>query len=216
MTFEPPKDYVSSDSDSTDTGNSVHDDTVHTITPDDKVTCTINPTSEPTSSADVVILSSPLKKGKKRKKNMNKWKANVAKKLRNTGKKYETNQKKIKNERSLKPPCTEKCKIKCTSKLTEDDRLKFFKSYWDLGEINKQRQFINNSMELIKPKYRYERVGGTRKKRSFNNAFYFYQNDEKIRVCKTFFKNTLDINDRPIRTVQKKRHLTGGMQDFFF
>lgn len=61
-------------------------------------------------------------------------------------------------------------------------------------------------MEPIQPKYQYVRVGGTRKKRDNNNAFYFRLNDQKVRVCKLFFKNTLDINDRPIRSVQEKRN----------
>ena len=52
----------------------------------------------------------------------------------------------------------------------------------------------------------YVRFGGSREKRANNNAFYFRHEDEKVRVCKTFFKGTLDINDRPIRTVQEKRN----------
>ena len=59
-------------------------------------------------------------------------------------------------------------------------------------------------MEPIQPKYQYVRVGGIRKKRNNNIAFYFRLNDQKVRVCKLFFKNTLDINDRPIQTVQEK------------
>lgn len=59
-------------------------------------------------------------------------------------------------------------------------------------------------MTTVKPKYRYVRERSTRRQ---NNAFYFEINNEKIRVCKLFFKNTLSINDRPIRTVINKRDL---------
>lgn len=114
--------------------------------------------------------------------------------------------KKVREDRKMGPPCTEKCKIKCSIKFTEKERMQIFTYYWDLGDVTKQRQFIANNMEPIQPKYQYVRVGGTRKKRDNNNAFYFRLNDQKVRVCKVFFKNTLDINDRPIRTVQEKRN----------
>lgn len=113
---------------------------------------------------------------------------------------------KVREERKMRPPCTEKCRLECSKKFTEDERMKIFASYWELGDIAKQRQFIVNNMELIEPTYRYIRVGAIRKNRDYNNAFHFRLNDQKIRVCKLFFKNTLDINDRPIRTVQEKRN----------
>lgn len=61
-------------------------------------------------------------------------------------------------------------------------------------------------MQTIQPKYRYIRQGGTRSPRNNNNAFYFFLKEHKVRVCKLFFKNTLDINDRPIRTVLEKQN----------
>lgn len=70
----------------------------------------------------------------------------------------------------------------------------------------KQRQFIQNNMEPIQPKYRYVREGGIRKKRDNNNAFYFMLNGKRVRVCKLFFKRTLNINDSPIRTVHNKKN----------
>lgn len=64
-------------------------------------------------------------------------------------------------------------------------------------------------MERITPKYRYTREGSNR---SINNAFYLSVRDSKLRVCKYFFKSTLGITDRPIRTVLEKQTLfTGGM-----
>ncbi|KAJ4428351.1 hypothetical protein ANN_24370 [Periplaneta americana] len=36
------------------------------------------------------------------------------------------------------------------------------------------------------------------------------KNNHKIRACKAFFRNNLDINDRPIRTVQNKRNKAAG------
>lgn len=56
----------------------------------------------------------------------------------------------------------------------------------------------------VTPQYRYQREGTCT--RDFNHAFYFYVEGKKIRVCKTFFKATLDITDSPIRTVLSKNN----------
>uniref|UniRef100_A0A2H1VPJ8 SFRICE_014553 n=1 Tax=Spodoptera frugiperda TaxID=7108 RepID=A0A2H1VPJ8_SPOFR len=133
------------------------------------------------------------KKSRKRLRNTNKWKQIVAKTLRNTGKEYVSNTKsnKIVPARSIKDPCTSKFRIKCVDNINEIDRNLLFQKYWALGNLELQRSFIRNCM--VEP----------------NNAFYFIVNDTKIRVCKTFFINTLGICDRQIRTVKKKTNAQG-------
>ncbi|XP_074027858.1 uncharacterized protein isoform X1 [Leptinotarsa decemlineata] len=72
--------------------------------------------------------------------------------------------------------------------------------------------FIHNCTTEIIPKYRYVREGGQRQRRNHNAAFFFNLGDRRIRVCELFFRNTLDINDRPIRTVfEKKDKLAGAV-----
>lgn len=58
-------------------------------------------------------------------------------------------------------------------------------------------------MENINPLYRYLKSTGSNK-RNLNQAFYFSVNNIKIRLCKTFFKSTLSINNRIIRIVFSK------------
>nr|CAH7739725.1 unnamed protein product [Callosobruchus chinensis] len=144
-------------------------------------------------------------RGRKRKLGPEKWKKNVAKKLRNMGEAY-TNIKNNKaySKRELQPPCDERCKLKCFNKISEEERTTIFKMYWALGSIQRQRDFISACMTTVKPKYRYTREGSTRRP---NNAFYFDFKNQRIRICKKFFRNTLCINDRPIRTVLSKRDL---------
>ncbi|XP_014278948.1 uncharacterized protein [Halyomorpha halys] len=135
------------------------------------------------------------------------WKRSISKQLRNSGEAYETysKNKKIRKCREIKAPCGEKCKLKCSAQINEKERQEIFSAYWSLGNIEKQREFINNSMTRIEPKYRYIRVTDSRNPRQRNNAYYFTREGKKVRVCKLFFENTLDINDRTIRTVQEKR-----------
>ncbi|XP_045454105.1 uncharacterized protein LOC123667070 [Melitaea cinxia] len=167
----------------------------------------VNPLSS-TSIENSIKASSPAspkaKKGRKRKRNEENWKRNVNKMLRNTGKAYKSASNKIKEERKIKEPCGDKCRLQCKSKLSEDERMLLFKNYWALGDNKKQWEYISKSMSIITPKYRYIREGGIRKPRNKNHAFHFKLPDKSVRVCKIFFKNTLGINDRPIRTVLEK------------
>lgn len=59
-------------------------------------------------------------------------------------------------------------------------------------------------MTTVTPRYKYVKEGSNRRP---NNAFFFEVSNHNIRVCKLLFKNTLSINDRPIRTVLSKRDL---------
>ena len=112
----------------------------------------------------------------------------------------------LKHKRKMKPPCGSKCWNKCSENFSEDEGLNIFDSYWALGDITLQRQNISNCIKTVQPKYRYVRVGGKREGRNNNSSFHFMKDQSQVRVCKLFFKNTLDINDRPIRTVLEKQN----------
>ncbi|XP_030759330.1 uncharacterized protein LOC115884790 [Sitophilus oryzae] len=144
------------------------------------------------------------KKTRKRKAEPSTWKKNCAKRLRNSGKSYKTLVKGNEiPERKIQPACNEKCKQNCSRKFTEEERLKIFKNYWDMSDIVKQRTYLLTLMQEVNPKYRYPVQGG-HGVRATNHAFYFYKNDQKKRVCKTFFIATLGITNRCIRTVKSK------------
>ncbi|CAH2092428.1 unnamed protein product [Euphydryas editha] len=96
-----------------------------------------------------------------------------------------------------------------TSFYEEDQRQQILQEYWSLGEIEKQWLFLANAIQLVVPLHRYVKVdshGNFAPKRENNNAFYLTVSGVKIRVCKTFFKNTLAINNRPIETAIKKKN----------
>ncbi|XP_072384253.1 uncharacterized protein [Diabrotica undecimpunctata] len=134
---------------------------------------------------------SPNKVGKKRRRQEDNWQKNVVKKLRNSGKSYQTlKAKKNIPERTLKPSCREKCAFKCRLNITEERRLQLFKEYWDLGNIEKQWSFIANSVEAVIPKYRHVKIdadGNIAPSRGNNNAFFLTVAGVKTRVCKLFF-----------------------------
>lgn len=141
---------------------------------------------------------------RKRKADPKTWRKTAAKICRNSGKHYVSSSKSRKNfdAKKIGKTCTNKCKLQCTMKIKEEDRQKIFDEFWKLGDLQRQRQFILFSMDSIKPKYQYKRENSNR---MCNNAFYFLIGENKIRVCKTYFKGTLAITDRPIRTVLHKK-----------
>ncbi|CAG5007679.1 unnamed protein product [Parnassius apollo] len=152
-------------------------------------------------------------KGRKRKSTPNNWLRNKAKILRNSGKSYISNSKKGKTvapAKSLKTPCTDKYKQKCTQNITESQRKEIFESFWGMGDLQRQREFILRYLSVIQPRYSYKMHNSNRGK---NNAFYLTIDNERIRVCKVFFKSTLDITDAFIRTIIQKKQNSCGMLD---
>lgn len=131
-------------------------------------------------------------------------KRRILKMLRNTGQAYLSSKSCLIRKRQMKEPCTDKCRHKCETKFTEEERKTLFKSFWDLGDVEKQWKYISECSTPIRPKYRYIREGAT-KTRQYKSSFHFKLLNKEVRVCKIFFKNTLGISDRPIRTVLEKR-----------
>ncbi|XP_030764271.1 uncharacterized protein LOC115888640 [Sitophilus oryzae] len=135
-------------------------------------------------------------------------KKKMAKILRDSGKQYISlsKSKKIVAAKKMGPPCTSRCRLKCSEKISENQRANIFQSYWNLASLTRQRDFISGCMKVICPKYQYKMINSNRKSK---HAFHFKVNLVETRVCKVFFKNTLGINDRPIRTVIDKINSEG-------
>ncbi|KAG5887379.1 hypothetical protein JTB14_036256 [Gonioctena quinquepunctata] len=97
----------------------------------------------------------------------------------------------------------------CSEKIDATSRKDISDSYWALGDLQRQQEFIISHSQQIKPKYRYS---STQELRKLNSAFYLHVKGTRLRVCKTFFKATLDINDRPIRTALSKKTDNGFLE----
>nr|XP_022921001.1 uncharacterized protein LOC111429347 [Onthophagus taurus] len=119
---------------------------------------------------------SPVKEEKRRIKNVNNWKQVKAKRFRNSGQQYTSLKTgKIVKAKSMKPACSDKCIRSCSQNISEDCRNQLFKKYWDLGNLQRQRDFLGSCIEKL------------------------------IRVCKTFLTNTFGISEKLIRTVIKSK-----------
>lgn len=160
---------------------------------------------------DDSLLPHTTKRRKKRASRPSEWLVYKRKLLRNAGCAYfSSKSNSIVPARKVKPSCDERCRLQCGQKISELDRESLFKDYWGLKDIHRQREYINTHMMPIKRRYRYTTTEIGRKP---NNAFYFTKAGQRIRVCKTFFLNTLDISGRVTRTVVDKRTSSGTVKE---
>lgn len=143
------------------------------------------------------------KKMKKRPRNENKWKKVKAKILRNAVKEYKTKTGKEVKACQIKTTCTDKCKLLCKNKISESQRAKIFQNFWELGSLQRQRDFLGTCIEKLVLKFC--QISSIVTSRKPNCCYFFIIDGEKIRVCKTFLINTLGITERMVRTVTTKK-----------
>jgi len=68
----------------------------------------------------------------------------------NAGMKHISSKGKTVPERTMKGPC--KCRMKCYERIPEETRISIFRSYWELGDINRQRDYILQQVSQAKKK----------------------------------------------------------------
>lgn len=141
------------------------------------------------------------KKSRKRKRNPNKWKKNVAKNRRQHGESYVSSRGKYVPGVSLMDPCTTKCRRKCSTKISNEDRLKIFQKYYQLNTYVRKRDFIHSNTEKI-----FKKSTTKDNSKRQNTIVFFVSTDKgKIQVCKTMFINTLGIRKGVVDIAMQNR-----------
>lgn len=81
--------------------------------------------------------------------------------------------------------------------INEEDRHLLFTSFYELGDLRLQREFIVRHVEnsLVK-----RTTTESQSRRSKTNKYYFTINGERIHVCKKMFLQTLAISEQIVRT----------------
>lgn len=112
----------------------------------------------------------------------------------------------VRGRKSIGPPCNEQCIYKCAMHISNEQRKQIFDHFYNLGCIQRQWEFIARCADRILPKYRRVVDSSKRKRneRGLNVGYHFQINDDRIRVCKTFFLNTLDISNSVTKTALEK------------
>nr|CAH7743976.1 unnamed protein product [Callosobruchus chinensis] len=109
-------------------------------------------------------------KTRKRLRNQDNWRRHKIKLLRNSGKAYRDWRGKDREERKIKSSCVG-CRLKCPEKITEERRCTIFNCFWDLKDINRQRDYISKYVECNKKsRTRIRRLGDTEEQNAYQNS----------------------------------------------
>lgn len=98
--------------------------------------------------------------------------------------------------------CSDKCKLNCCNNFDESAKERILYEFISLENKAMQRQYIMEHTDLSTPK---QRRRNSKSHRNFVSSFYFDLNGRRVRVCKDFFKTTLNLTDRKIRTALDKK-----------
>lgn len=119
------------------------------------------------------------KRGEKRKR----------KKFKYTCSQRKTKQfRKIKEKHSLREPCNNSCKKKCTTKIGQDMRKHINSQFWCMNKYD-QRSFVIGSVQKVGVKRK--TVGSDSRRKFTNNYFLKDENGQSWGVCRTFLLTTL-------------------------
>ncbi|XP_005092260.1 uncharacterized protein LOC101854391 isoform X2 [Aplysia californica] len=142
--------------------------------------------------------SKPKKEPKKRSRNEELWGRNIRKRLRFKGEAYTSVKGKLVEAKKVREVDCSKCKFKCTSRITEEERLEFNKEYWHKDTYKKKIEFITTHVQTYTPK---RKMTG---RRAFSRKYLFAIKGREERVCKDFFKATLHVSESTIATALEK------------
>lgn len=127
-------------------------------------------------------------RSRQRKTLPNKWKKNVRKQLRLTGKEYVSSRGKTISCRRMKRQNCSNCRFKCASKITEEERQTTFDLVCALDSYKRNRTCVcQNVLE--------KECAGQSKRRKVAHQFTLTCNGLHHRICKHFFLVTLCIGE---------------------
>ena len=107
----------------------------------------------------------------------------------------------------LKSGCGDLCRNKCKTQITDDERAQIFHTFWKMGCLTQQRQYVCNTVQKNEEKKPAITKPGSRRSSTYE---YFLQIQEKnVKVCKKIFLDTLDISDRFVATALTKQNSLG-------
>ncbi|XP_062577208.1 uncharacterized protein LOC134239069 [Saccostrea cucullata] len=157
------------------------------------------------------FMTPPKKKlFRKRKATPETWKKNVRKQLKLTGQQYVSQRGKTVKARVMKSVNCSKCKLKCSTKVTEEKRNEIFKNFWSLGSYERQKDFVVSHIEEKKTRtYLADDNQPVKKRRQVHRTYHFETDGSRTIICKKFFLATLSVGESYIDHAMKNK--SGGV-----
>lgn len=160
--------------------------------------------------------SSSSKRKSFRQANPEGWIRNKRKLAKNTGQSYVASNGKIVEAKQMKSSCRESCRMHCSRKISEDNRLKIFKHFYQLADIAKQRRYLFDHMKTYEPQ-RSKSPKNPKKARAVQRCYFLDLREkgtsEQVQVCKLMFLNTFSISSQMIDTLYRKAISEGKFND---
>lgn len=135
------------------------------------------------------------------------WKRTKAKEANNSGVVHTSAKGIEKRARSLKPPCSDKCRKKCFSRVSLEIRNKNFDTFWNRAQDKSSKWlFLSKLINIAEIKQR--KVTIIEDEEPWRKHSYEYHlkdlDGELISVCHTMFLNTFDVSQKVIRNALAK------------
>lgn len=156
--------------------------------------------------AEKVLNSGPKKNVRKRMRTPRLWEHNIKKVRRLKGEEYTNRGGKIVKEKSIGQPC--KCRLKCFTKISEQNRTKIHDKFWSLNSWDQRKQFVRSSVKMCDIKRYRPRNNNQEGRRKFSYAHHFDVNNKFVEVCKVMFLNTLSLGEKFLRNSLKSNNST--------
>lgn len=108
-----------------------------------------------------------------------------------------------KSERKIGPPCSSNL---CTKgfrhceKFQEELRLEIFNNFWNNLDWNNKKSYIRSLVENVPPKRRRLKHKGEVSRKGDSKHYYLLLNNEKFKVCRVMFLNTLGVKETMVRS----------------
>ncbi|CAG5016548.1 unnamed protein product [Parnassius apollo] len=141
--------------------------------------------------------------GRKRFLNKENWKAEICKRKKNLGEEFINRKGQLIAKKIMKADCGANCSRKCREAITENQRSLIFKNFWELGDHNKQMDYISRFVRRV-PKKQVIAASASSSRRKWSFEYNLFIEGQEIRTCKTMFLNTLSISDMWLQTLFKK------------
>jgi hypothetical protein len=81
-------------------------------------------------------------RSRQRKRKPETWKDRTRKRRRNRGESYVSRNGKKRQARKIGNGCGDRCRMRCQTKFSQEEREEIFESYWALGDATRQRNFL--------------------------------------------------------------------------
>lgn len=142
-------------------------------------------------------------RGRKRRKNVDEWKQNIRKRRRQSGLEYVSTCGISTRARELKTTkdCFGKCRYKCATKFSENERKAVFQNFWKLSDIEKNTFYANTTDRNVKLR---KRTKSETSRKRYSIQYFLVKDCDRIRVCKEFYHTTLDISNKRVEHFYKK------------